>query len=88
MIANHGFRNSLFSSIVYPKGVPLTNKDLTPEARNAIQDQIKDKVNYSNTILKNDIENVDKMSSEEKQRLLDIASLQAVSYTHLRAHET
>ena len=55
----------------------LENKELTPEARNAIQDQIKDKVNYSNTILKNDIDNVDKMSSEEKQRLLDIASLQA-----------
>ena len=31
LIANHGFRNSRFSSIVYPKDVPLTNKDLTPE---------------------------------------------------------
>jgi len=55
----------------------LENKQLTAEARNAIQDQIKEKVDYSNTILKNDIDNVDKMSSEEKQRLLDIASLQA-----------
>ena len=38
MIANHGFRNSLFSSIVYPKGVPLTNNCLlytSPSPRDA-----------------------------------------------------
>ena len=31
LIANHGFRNEQFADIVYPKGVPLTNKDITPE---------------------------------------------------------
>ena len=31
LISNHGFRNEQFADIVYPKGVPLTNKDITPE---------------------------------------------------------
>ena len=31
LIANHGFRNEQFSDIVYPKGAPLTNADISPE---------------------------------------------------------
>ena len=63
----------------------LNNPSLTTEARESMEQQLRDKVENTTTILKNDIDNIDKMSDPEKAELVRIATENAKLENQLKA---
>ncbi len=63
----------------------LNDPNLTPKAREAIEARLREKVQNSTTILKNDIDNIDQMSEPEKARLIEIATQNAKLENQLEA---